>query len=377
MSIEAMPTWAWAIVGVVGGLLLVFALGWLANPKQLDLQDKVVVITGGSSGIGKSIAAHCLRRGAHVALLARRMGQLEEARTELLAMRAAGSSQRVTVHSADVTDAAACEDAVRAVLREHGAIHALVASAGVSDPMEFERMDADRFEHVFRVNVFGIRNVVAAALPALKESGLATPAGSRLMLVSSTAGLCGLYGFTHYSSSKFALLGFAQSLAQEVRPWNLRVGLCFPPDTETPLLASERDSAPKMTRVLSGNAATLLPDDVAAATVSDLCAGRFFSVASLETWALTHASAGLSPAPTVQEWFPQLFLASLMRLVALFVLRFQFFGPLDSHAAEIRRESDGFRASYAPPTAARPASAASSATRPATAASGAEERKNQ
>lgn len=75
--VESLPTYAVALIGVGGALLAVAALSWALAPRKMSLKDKVVVVTGGSSGIGKATAAAVLQAGGHVALVARRQDQLE------------------------------------------------------------------------------------------------------------------------------------------------------------------------------------------------------------------------------------------------------------------------------------------------------------
>jgi 3-dehydrosphinganine reductase len=191
-----MEWWGVLLASLGGAAALVSALSWGLAPARWPLASRVVVITGGSSGIGKAVAAAALRAGAHVALLARRADVLAAARDELVGAGAgpgAALAQRVTVHAADVTDEAAVRAAFAAIAAAHGGrVDALVCSAGTSQPREFAESSAREFEDVWRVNVLGSRNAVAAALPLMTDGG-------RVVLVSSQAGQVGLYGYTSYS----------------------------------------------------------------------------------------------------------------------------------------------------------------------------------
>lgn len=189
------------LVATVSVLVLTFVacacIGWFNSPATFPLKARAVVITGGSSGIGKAVAKECLARGAaHVVLLARRLDVLKAAAAELQAAAdALGAGQRVHYHSVDVTAAAATAGALEQAARQcGGALHAVVCSAGTSSPREFAVQTAQEFEDVLRLNVVGTRNAIAGALPFFPQA-----AGGRLVLVSSQAGQVGLYGYTAYS----------------------------------------------------------------------------------------------------------------------------------------------------------------------------------
>ena len=159
-------------------------------------------------------------------------------------------SQRIPTHVADVGDDAAARAAVRAAAAAHGGrIDVLVNSAGVSGPKRFEETSAGDFEGTFRVNVVGSRNAIFHALPFMAPAG---GRGGRIVLVSSQAGQTGLYGYTAYSASKFALRGLFESLSQELAARRILVSLAFPPDTDTPMLAAENLVKPELTKARGG-----------------------------------------------------------------------------------------------------------------------------
>ena len=162
------------------------------------MRGKVVVVTGGSSGIGKEVARSCVLKGAHVVILARRLEVLKAVHEELLALAQPQGTQ-VKYYSVDVTDAAATAAALEAAAKEcGGGIHCVVCSAGTSSPREFLQQTAKEFEDLVRLNLMGTRNAVAAALPFMRDK-----AGGRVVFISSQAGQVGLYGYTAYSVRKF------------------------------------------------------------------------------------------------------------------------------------------------------------------------------
>ena len=189
-----------------------------------------------------------------------------EAQDELVA--AGFPKDSIALAPADVSVAQDMVNAAALAAEKFGTVHALVNSAGVTSPKEFDDVSAAEFEHVYKINVLGTRNAVAGCLPYLKKNG-----GGRIMLVriwrccccfgcwvctcvcvvqvSSVAGQLGIFGYSAYAPTKFALMGLAQCLQMELRRHNIYVSLLFPPDTDTPMLREENKIKPKETLKIS------------------------------------------------------------------------------------------------------------------------------
>lgn len=229
--------------------------------------------------------------------------------------------QEVYSISADVTDEESCAAAADEIASTLGRLHMLIMSAGISEPGEFVRTDLRTWDRVFAVNVRGCRNAVTQMLPLLVAGGRDTPAGSRVCFVSSAAGLTGVYGLSAYCASKFALLGFAQTLQQELLALGVRVGLHFPPDTDTPLLHSENLRKPRLTKEISETIGVEQPEDVARTLVRHSADGLFLSAHDWISWALLLQTAGMSPAPTVGEAVAQTALGGFpLRLLGVYLV---------------------------------------------------------
>jgi len=188
--------WLILVSCILGAIISSFLIikSWCYCPRRaFSLRNRVVVITGGSSGIGLSLANECVKKGASVILLARKEGPLRQARDELQALAQQG--QRVLFFCADVTDDSAVSNAIEQGAKEFGErIDAVVCSAGASIPREFVNTSVSDFESQFRLNVIGTRNAIAASLPFMRSQD-----GGRVVIISSQAGQVGLYGFTAYS----------------------------------------------------------------------------------------------------------------------------------------------------------------------------------
>ena len=174
------------------------------------LKDKVVVITGASSGIGRAMAEVYASEGAKVVLAARNAGQLEEITS---AITAAGGS--AVWCQTDVVSEDECRRLIETAVEAFGGIDVMICNAGISMRALFDDVDLKVLHRLMDVNFWGTVNCTKYALPWLQKSH-----GS-LVGISSVAGLHGLPGRTGYSASKFAMTGFLET----VRIENLKKGL--------------------------------------------------------------------------------------------------------------------------------------------------------
>lgn len=257
-----------------------------------------VLVTGGSSGIGKETARRFARLGAHVTLLARRQSLLEQARSQIEAERA-HPGQQILAISVDVSQREALEAAVRQAEAAAGPPDVLVACAGMARPGYFHEVPLEVFEESLRVNYLGTLYAVRAVEPQMRARGR-----GHIVLVSSGAGIVGLFGYTPYAPTKFAQRGLAESLRGELKRHGIRVSIVYPPDTDTPQLAEENRTKPAETRAITGAAKVWQPGAVADAIVRGVQRGRFAITPGWEmTWLLRLHSV---LRPVLQAWFDRL-----------------------------------------------------------------------
>jgi 3-dehydrosphinganine reductase len=214
------------------------------------------LITGGSSGIGLATAGLLAAQGWRLSLIARGRERLEASARALRAL--AGDPEAVRPYAADVADRAQCAGAVAAAIAAAGAPELLLACAGIVRPGYFEDIPAADFERAMAVNYFGALHAVQAALPAMRARG-----SGHVIFVSSGAGLIGVFGYSAYAPSKFAVRGLAEVLRAEMRPAGIRVSVVYPPDTDTPQLAEEARLKPVETRAITARGGVLSADEVA------------------------------------------------------------------------------------------------------------------
>lgn len=237
-----------------------------------NLANKLAFITGGSSGIGLALAKHFAARGAQVWIAARRMDQLLAAQGQIQAA-CISASQQVGILQLDVAD----HDQITAVAAEleskAGAPDYLVNSAGVVHPGEFLKLDLHRFEWMMDINYFGTVYTTRALLPAMVKRG-----SGHIINISSSAGFIGVYGYTAYCASKFAVRGFSDALRSEIKNCGVSVSLVFPPDTDTPQLAYEEPFKPPITREVTKSAGLMSPDQVARKVLDGVDRGKYIII---------------------------------------------------------------------------------------------------
>lgn len=224
------------------------------------MADQRAYVTGGGSGIGLRMAELLAARGADVALFDLRLPGEAVARVE-----AAGARRGGRVHGwvADVADADAIAQAFRAAAGAIGPPDLVFHAAGISCPRAFADLSQEDFERVVRVNLFGSRNVAAAALPLLRGGG-------QLAFVASLAALAPGYGYTAYGSSKAGVLALAEALRSELAPRGIAVTAVCPPEVATPLVEWSRTVRPAPTERLTRFAGSLGLDEACRAILRGL-----------------------------------------------------------------------------------------------------------
>jgi 3-dehydrosphinganine reductase len=214
--------------------------------ENVDPGGKNVIITGGSSGIGKATAQLLAREGANVFILARNQERNQQAVGEI---RAQGSSdnQQCEAFCADVTEYEEVEVTLAAIVETGGAPDILINCAGMVYPGYFEELPLSTFKDQMDVNYFGTLHTVKAVLPYMM-----TQKRGHIVNVSSMGGVAGGFGYTAYAASKFAVYGFTEALRAEMKPHGIGVSLVLPPDTDTPQLREERKIQPLELQLITG-----------------------------------------------------------------------------------------------------------------------------
>lgn len=214
----------------------------------MKLEGAKALVTGGSEGIGRAIAAAFVAKGATVAITGRRADVLEAAAADVGALAMPG----------DVSVEEDCVRTVEEFVRRHGRLDVLVNNAGIGYFAPLTELDTKRFLEVFATNVTG---AMLMGREAAKQ--FVRQRGGHLVNVSSTSGLRGGPGGTAYSASKFALRGMTECWREELRRHDVRVILVNPSEVLT-------DFAAKLGRGQAASERKLRPQEIADAVVGVL-----------------------------------------------------------------------------------------------------------
>ncbi|XP_042399883.1 3-dehydrosphinganine reductase TSC10A-like [Zingiber officinale] len=300
-------------------LLLALAVLVRPRPARIPLKGRHLLVSGGSSGIGLAIARRAAAEGARVSILARDRSRLDEARETIRLATGVDAS----VIAVDVRDAEGVARAIEAL----DPVDVLICNQGVFVPQELDLQSLDEVRFMVDVNLMGTFHLIKAALPAMKKRARETGIPASIALMSSQAGQVGVYGYTAYSASKFALRGLAEALQHEVVADNIHVTLIFPPDTETPGLAEELKRRPEVTNKIAASTGGMKADEVAQIALNGIKSALFVVPCNFEGAMLCIATAGLSPQPSIFMAFREVLGASLMRLVGL-CFQWNWFGVI-------------------------------------------------
>src|SRR5215213_4710584 len=189
------------------------------------IQDKVVAITGASSGIGEATALACAKAGAKVALAARRADRIEA-----LAARIREDGGQAVAIETDVADEAGARAFVEGARSQLGGLHGLVNNAGVMLLGAVEGAETAQWRQMLDVNCLGLLYCTHAAIPIMREEG-----AGHIVNVSSVAGRVASLGSAVYNMTKWGVVGFSEGLRQEVLHANVRVTIIEPGFVETEL----------------------------------------------------------------------------------------------------------------------------------------------
>lgn len=260
--------------------------------------NKHAIITGGSSGIGKSVAKLLARDGINISLIARNIDKLKTAEREIAEV-AKDSKIKILSFVADVAQKAEITSAIEKAIAEQGTPDLLITSAGTVTPGYFAEMAVETCEQTMGVNYFGSLYAVKAVFPSMKQAKR-----GHIVFISSGAGLIGLFGYSAYSPSKFALKGLAESLRGELKPHNISLSIVYPPDTDTPQLTDENKTKPPETKAITATGGTWSAEGVAKEIVKGIKKQQFAITPGLEMRILNRFYSVI--APLLQKYFDRI-----------------------------------------------------------------------
>jgi NAD(P)-dependent dehydrogenase (short-subunit alcohol dehydrogenase family) len=223
-----------------------------------QLNGKVAVVTGGSSGIGLATAHRFVDEGARVFIMGRRHSELDKAKALI--------GDGLSTVAGDVTNGADLDRLFATVLDEEGGLDILVTSSGRAEPEELGKITEESFDATFDLNARATLFTVQKALPLIRNGG-------SVILVGSIAGNVGVPGYTTYSASKAALRSYTRTWTREFSDRGIRFNTLSPGPIDTPFFDVLADSAEAANEVKAQFAAAVplnrlgRPDEIAAAAL--------------------------------------------------------------------------------------------------------------
>lgn len=240
-----------------------------------NFSNQLAYITGGSSGIGLETAKLLASKGCSLVLIARGEAMLQTA-CHAIKERLQKRSSSVNILALDVSDNDEVQKKIKTAVECYGAPDILINCAGIGTADYFENITYEQFDRAMKINVYGTRNMIHALLPFMKQKGR-----GHIVNVSSLAGLIGMFGYSLYGTTKYAVVGFSECLRSELKRFNIHVTLVCPPEVQTPFLKEEAKTLPPESRAVKNLAGLLTPQQTAKAIVRGIERNKFLVVPGL------------------------------------------------------------------------------------------------
>src|SRR5436190_7285141 len=206
------------VLPAVAFLLLIWAIVRFIRTASYRLRDKVVVITGGSRGLGLVLARYVCARGGNVALIARDPEELARAKTDL-----APRGGKVLTIQCDLLDSGQIQSAVRQIIDRFSKIDILINNAGIIEVGPLEHMRPEDFDRAMRLHFWAPLELISQIVPEMRIWG-----GGRIVNISSIGGKVAVPHMASYSESKFALTGLSDAVRAELARDNIHVTTVAP-----------------------------------------------------------------------------------------------------------------------------------------------------
>jgi 3-dehydrosphinganine reductase len=237
--------------------------------SQQPFKGKFAIIPGGSKGMGKATAKLFIQLGGNVCIIARGMEALKQTQDECNKLKSE-DSQFIEIISCDTTDKDKLKPLISDMINKHKVPDYLFNFVGFAYVQYLEKLTLEDFKRNMNVNYYGQLIPTLILLPYFLElkKGYIT-------FTSSALGFMGFMGYATYAPSKYALFGLAEVLRHELLPYNIKVSILFPVDTDTPGFAEENKLKPPECAIISESGKLLTADEVADAFIKGILEEHF------------------------------------------------------------------------------------------------------
>ncbi|MFW9818160.1 MAG: SDR family oxidoreductase [Candidatus Thorarchaeota archaeon] len=237
--------------------------------KKQPFKGKVAFLIGASTGMGRAIAKDFVNLGGSVFIIARRKDILEEAAGEIQ-QKIVNKSQFVISKSCDATDMEMLKPILEDSIKNCGVPDYLFNLVGHAIPGYIEDYTLDDFKNNMNSNYYGQLFPTLILLPEFMREKK-----GHIIFFSSMLGYMGMMGYGAYVPTKFAIVGLAESLRNELKPHHIRISIVYPPDTNTPGLSKENEGKPPECAMMSETGGLLEPEDVSEYVIKKLLKNKF------------------------------------------------------------------------------------------------------
>jgi 3-dehydrosphinganine reductase len=243
--------------------------------KCKEFKSKRVYLVGGSMGIGLAAGRLFAKMGSDVIIFARNVPGLEKATIEIDAFKAS-ETQKISWLKLDISKKDDIKAVMASAVKTFGEPDILINCAGRAYPHYFEDVTDEQLDETMAINFTGQWHTIKSLLPYLKKNR------GYIVNVSSMVGFLGVFGYTDYAASKFAVMGFSEALKSELKKHDIGVSVLCPPDTDTPGFKIENTTKPAETKAVSEGGGIMTPGDVAAEMIRGMKKGSFLIIPGMD-----------------------------------------------------------------------------------------------
>lgn len=284
--------WQIFLATCFGGTLFAYVVRYLRAPG-FQVNQKHVFITGGSAGLGLATAKEYAKADAKITLVSRSVATLEAAKKSILQ---SFPDAQVFICACDVTEYEQVKMAVEKAIVFHGEpIYHLICCAGLAIPGYFVETSLDVFYKQMQVNFYGTLHATKVVVPHM----IATETHGRVIFVSSGCGYIGFIGYTQYCPTKYALRGFADSLRNELKLYDIGISIFYPGNMDTPGFQVEERTKPDETREIEGTSKLVSAESAAQSMLNGISYGDFAITNDIGVWLLRVLGNGVAPRKNV------------------------------------------------------------------------------